>query len=379
MKIAFVSYDFGEYSIRHANALAALDDTSVLLVLAEQVAGPYRHLLSDNVDASIFKRPRHRHVLRQWQSIRSILRRIRAFQPDVVHFQGGHPWFNFALRSLRRYPLVLTAHNPRHHVGDHHSRKTPQWVMDFGYRQADQLIVHGEALKEQMRTDLHIPPSKVHAIPIIAMGTVPEESIAEDPHKILFFGRIWEYKGLEYLIKAEPLVRAEIPDARFVIAGEGEDFARYRDMMRDPSAFEIHNERVPDDVRERLFAESAVVVLPYIEATQSGVVPVAYRHGKPVIATRVGALPEVVLHEKTGLLIPSRDARAAADAIIRLLRDTSLRHQLGDAGRTFLQEQASDETIARSHVRVYQGCHRWQAGRTSPRPLTTAKAAKSNI
>ena len=76
----------------------------------------------------------------------SLVRQIRAFQPDVIHFQQGHTWFNFALPLLKSIPLVITIHDPRHHVGDRASRITPQQIMDFGFRRADHVIVHGETL-----------------------------------------------------------------------------------------------------------------------------------------------------------------------------------------------------------------------------------------
>ena len=63
-----------------------------------------------------------------------------------VHVQQGHPWFNFALPLLRRYPIVLTVHDPRHHLGDAGAR-VPQGVYDFGFRRANQLIVHGREMR----------------------------------------------------------------------------------------------------------------------------------------------------------------------------------------------------------------------------------------
>src|SRR5258707_5206877 len=112
--------------------------------------------------------------------------------------------------------------------------------------------------------------------------------VQEDERLLLFFGRIWEYKGLEYLIRAEPLISARVPDVEIVIAGRGEDFEKYRHMMVDPDRFVIDNETIPDDRVARYFGESSVVVLPYIDASQSGVVPIAYSFSKPVIATTVG-------------------------------------------------------------------------------------------
>ncbi|HBE72108.1 MAG TPA: hypothetical protein DDW52_28560 [Planctomycetaceae bacterium] len=226
--------------------------------------------------------------------------------------------------------------------------------------------MHGDLLKQQLCDYLNIEPTRVSVIPHIAMGgreatghvdaAAPGVARArrDTDVRILFFGRIWEYKGLEYLIKAQPLVTAQHPDARFVIGGEGEDFERYRKMMTNPETFELHIERVSDEKRERLFADATIVVLPYISATQSGVIPIAFNHSVPVIATDVGALREVIHHERTGLLIPPRDTEALGKAINRLLDHPQLRAELGSNGNLFLQEQCSDQAVGSAHLAAYK-------------------------
>lgn len=371
MKIAFVSYDFGEYSVRHANALA--EHAEVLLVLADDVAQEHVAMLSDAVELYQFQKPRLRQPLKQYRSIRKVLRRIHAFGPDIVHFQGGHLWFNFALLRLRRYPLVLTVHNPRHHIGDQDSRRTPQSVMDFGYRRADRIIVHGDLLKRQVTEELGIAPNHVHVIAHIVMGDCSHDiNVQEDGNLVLFFGRIWEYKGLEYLIRAEPLISSQVPKVRIMIVGRGEDFDRYRRLMMNPERFEVINRHVSNEERERYFAESAIVVLPYISATQSGVVPVAYTHSKPVVATTVGSLQEFVDDGKTGLLVPPANEHALADAIVKLLQDEPLRHKLGKQGRAKLDAECTADIVARKHLEVYRAAMR---RRGSQAPTTSHNTA----
>jgi glycosyltransferase involved in cell wall biosynthesis len=174
-----------------------------------------------------------------------------------------------------------------------------------------------------------------------------------DGKRILFFGRIWAYKGLEYLIRAEPLITAQVPDARIVIAGRGEDFARYRRMMIHPDKFIVHNEYIADDMLIRLFREASIVVLPYIDGTISGVVPIACTFGKPVVATTVGILPEMVDDGGTGLLVPPRDEGALAQAIVRLLSDGRLRDELGRNAKRKVEATFSPAAVARQTLRVY--------------------------
>ena len=352
MRIAWITYDFEEYSTCHVNAMA--EDHDLLLVMPEPGEGDPCYDVHPQVDHFSFQKPRLRQPFKQLRSNREILRRVHDFQPDVVHYQQGHMWFNAALKSLKQYPLIVTIHDPRHHAGDSVSQKTPQWLMDYGFRKADLVIVHGEALVGQVKELFGIDRSNIHVIPHISMGgDAPDNLIAEDPNQVLFFGRIWDYKGLDCLIEAEPLISKHVPNLKIVIGGEGDDFQRYRDMIQNPDRFDIQNRWISDEERAEMFQRAAVVVLPYNEATQSGVVPVAYNFGKPVVATCVGALAECVDHEETGLLVPPRDPQKLADAIVRVLTDSDLRSQMGAGGRRKLQRECSPAVVAQQTIETY--------------------------
>lgn len=353
MRVVMVSFDAGEYGVQLSSALA--EHVDILLIVSEERLRPHRSKLSPKVKLHTYEQPRLRQAAAQIGVLRKVYEVIRAFNPDVVHIQHAHLWFSMLLPWLRRYPLVITVHDPIHHVGDKESQRTPQALVHWGYRQADELIIHAERLKAIMVDQLGFPAEKLSVIPHVAHGwaDVPD-NIAENDRLLLFFGRIWEYKGLEYLIRAEPLVAEQVPDVQIMIAGRGEDFQRYRDMMVHPERFIVHNEYISDEKTAEYFALSAVVVLPYIDASQSGVIPFAYSFSKPVVVTNVGGLPEMVDEGVTGLLVPPRDERALADALVRLLRDPELRHRMGAAGKVKLDTQCAPEVVARDHVEVYR-------------------------
>lgn len=353
MRIAFISYDFGEYCVQHANGLLASGE--VLLVIPSGLFEPYEDMLDEAVEIRTFTKPRLRQPLRQLGAIRWIMQQVAEFKPDVVHFQLGHMWFNFALPFLkRRYPIVFTIHDPRQHLGDRGSRNTPQWIMDFGYHRADRIIVHGTALKLTLEEELGICPDKIHVIPHIAIGQRDCPPVISDENILLFFGRIWPYKGLEYLIRAQPYINREIPNAKFLICGRGEDVDRYRDMLEDPDRFEFHDRWITDEERAEFFQRASVVVLPYVEATQSGVVPVAYAHSKPVIATRTGGLPDVIDDGRTGLLVEPKDEVALGKAVVRLLQDRKLRTSMGIAGNQKLKSEWAPSVVCQQTAKVYQ-------------------------
>lgn len=355
MRVALVSYDFGEYCVRLAAGLAGTG-AQVLLLLPRQLAEPYGGLLHPRVDLVTFAKPRLRQPGRQLAVAAGLVRRIRAYAPQVLHLQQGHLWFNPFLLLRGRRRLVVTVHDPRQHAGDAGGLRTPQAMMDFGFRRADQLIVHGRALVGQLVDRLGLAPGTIHVIPHIAIGhgAARAGAVDEEAGTVLFFGRIWGYKGLDYLIRAEPRISARVPGARIVIAGQGEDFQRYRRLMVHPERFAVYNDCVSDERRAELFQRASVVVLPYVEASQSGVIPVAYAFGKPVVATAVGGLPDMVDHGRTGYLVPPRDEAALADAVVCLLRDEGLRRRLGAAGRRKLDAECAADTVARQTAAVYR-------------------------
>ncbi len=353
MKVAFLSFGFIEYSMRLASALAA--EAEVMLLLPNAGIEPHRALLGPRVQLQTFVMPRLRQPLQQARMVQTIHRCIQRFQPNAIHLQGGHFWFNLSLPWLRQHPLVVTIHDSRVHPGDQLSSKTPQWIMEYGWRRASQVIVHGEQLKQAVVRELGLPADRVHVIPHIALGDERAAiQVETEENLILFFGRIWPYKGLEYLIRAEPLITAQVPAARIMIAGQGEDLGRYRQMMIHPDRFVIRDEFIPDHLVPELFRRASVVVPPYVEASASGVLALAYTFGKPVVATTVGSLPEMVRDQETGYLVPPRDEAALADAIVRLLRGGELRQRLGANGHRRINSECSPSIIASQTLAVYQ-------------------------
>jgi glycosyltransferase involved in cell wall biosynthesis len=178
-------------------------------------------------------------------------------------------------------------------------------------------------------------------------------AVPEEEHLVLFFGRIWQYKGLEYLIRAEPLISTRVPDVRILIAGRGENFSRYARMMVNPHRFLVHNEFISEERAAEYFQRASVVVLPYIEASQSGVIPMAYSAGKPVVATTVGGLPEMVEHGRTGYLVAPQDEAQIAEAVIALLLDAPLRRRMGANGKHKIATECSPQAIARKTIDAY--------------------------
>jgi glycosyltransferase involved in cell wall biosynthesis len=357
MRVALISFDFAEYSVRLASALA--DHATVLLLLNEALGAPFTSQLDTRVHHIPIPRLRHRQALRQIRRNRWILRQLREFRPDVVHLQQGSMWFNMALQFDHSFPLVLTVHDAQRHPGDKLSRKTPYLFSKMVFYRADRLIAHNEYVKALLHGKLKIPEERLDVIPHIQLGqNGHRQGVAggEESHgeTVLFFGRIWPYKGLDYLIRAEPWIAQKIPGIRIVIAGQGEQFERYRRLMVHPDRFVVLNRHIADSEAATLFRQAGVVVLPYTEASQSGVIPVAYTYGKPVVGTTVGGLPEMIEGGVTGLLVPPGDERSLAEAIVAILGDDAQRRRMGDAAKRKIECECSPAVIARKTFDVYR-------------------------
>jgi O-antigen/teichoic acid export membrane protein/glycosyltransferase involved in cell wall biosynthesis len=353
LRVALVTFDFGQYCVRLASALAR--EAAVLLLITEAELAPHRAELDPAVELRAFRHPRLRQAARQIRLVRDLVAQIRAFRPDVVHVQHRHLWLSLAMPALRRYPLVVTVHDPCNHSGDRESGRTPALAAWLTYRGADRVIVHGERLRREAVARLGLPGGRVRVVPMPALGCVGPPPAGEPERPcVLFFGRIWAYKGLEYLILAEPLISAEVPEVTFVIAGRGDDLAPYRRLMRHPERFTVLDRYIADDEVGALFAGASVVALPYVDASASGVIPVAFSYGRPVVATDVGSLPELVEDEMSGLIVPPRDPEALAAAVVRLLRDTGLRRRLGAAGRLRAEIELAPAAVARQTLAVYR-------------------------
>jgi len=260
--------------------------------------------------------------LKFWQHLR-LLRQINKLRPDVIHFMDNHPWYLVYAHSLRRFRICVTQHDPELHSGEAGLIRgfMINRVNDVLRRRAKKVIVHGEKLKK-MLTSKGIDKDKIVVVPHGSYEFFTKfirKKIPVEKHTILFFGRIVKYKGVDNLLKAVPEVLKEIPDLKVIIAGEG-DFGQYEQYLADeirPNV-EVINRYIPEEEVAELFQRAAFVVLPYDDATQSGVIPIAYSFRKPVITTRVGSLPEVVDEGKTGLIITPKQPKALSSAILTM-------------------------------------------------------------
>jgi starch synthase len=349
MHAMLIDFSFFAYTTQLANALSEMCQVS--LMLPDRAPHHCEAMIKEQVAVHRFHMPRLRYPSNLLM-VRGLFQAIDRLKPDVVHLLAWNPWLNLALPVFPRVPLVATIHDASRHPGE---RPIP--LHSWQWRRAERVIVHGQAIKRQMIEQHHVAEERIDVVPHGAFSlyrTWLNPELQENGHLVLFFGRIWAYKGLQHLIEAEPSITAQVPEARIVIAGEGEPFDKYEQMMVNRDHFIVHNYRIPDEMVTRIFQEASVVVLPYIEASQSGVLALAYALGKPVVSTTVGGIPEVVDDGETGILVPPGDTERLAEAIVTLLKDRALREKMGRKALEKADRELGWESIAHKTLRVYE-------------------------
>ena len=264
----------------------------------------------------------------------SVAGKISKMKPDAVIIQWWHPYFSpcyFTLcRLLRKTKILFVCHN----VFPHERFPLDRFLTKMVLRSGNAFIVQSSqdeadllGINKNVKYTKTVHPT-YNAFKIKDMSL--EEGrrilgIAPDEKVLLFFGFVREYKGLRHLLKAMPKVTEKLSKVRLMVVGDfdgnKDEYLKMIEELGVSSAIDIHDGYIPDEEIEKYFAASDVVVLPYESATQSGIVQIAYGFEKPVIATAVGGLPDVVIDGKTGFLSRTFEAEEIADCIIRFFME----------------------------------------------------------
>ena len=211
-----------DYTIQLANSLSKREEVMIVLLNNSQLEEHIENI-NKNVNICLTRKiiSPHRHPKNLLTPF-NIIRGIRQFDPDVIHIQGGDLLSILILPFLKNCPLITTFHDARPHPG-WDKRLMSRFIRFWTMKSSKKIFVHGKKLKEIMIKEYNLPEDKIHAIPIGEHNVAPfkkymKENVKEEK-SILFFGWIGFRKGLKYLIKAEPMITKEVPDAKIIIAG----------------------------------------------------------------------------------------------------------------------------------------------------------------
>lgn len=295
--------------------------------------------------------------------ILAMRRLLREFRPDLVHLHGGKDSWVLAEALAVRRPaprpvIVRTKHNV-FPVRDHLLNR---W--QYG-RFFDQIIGLSTAIVEQLREKPYIDPAKLVLIPSaidaerfhVAPDTrerLRKEFGFEAHHLVVgMTGRLRPEKGHDILLEAVPDVVREVPDARFLLIGSGSLGGELRERLdRSGFASHVHMAGFRTDVPDCLAALDAYVQPSRSEGLGTSILE-ASAAGLPIVASRTGGIPDVIIDGETGLLADPESPPALARALIRLLKDPSLRQTLAAAARRRVQTVFSIGPLVENTEKAY--------------------------
>ncbi|MCP4085951.1 MAG: glycosyltransferase family 4 protein [Actinomycetia bacterium] len=360
VRIALYSDAYDDYTTSLANAIARQDRTLLTLVqpLDDKRTPPSE--IHPGVELVRIPKPRIRDprgLIASWR----IVDRLLAMESDVVHVQqSGDPVINLALASRRSScPVLMTVHDVVRHPGDRTYRAGAIPSQKLFARRVDRFLVHGEVLGRALEDNWGVPRARSVVVPHGELGSLYREAgaptqVAREPGRLLFFGRRWAYKGLDVLVDA--LVRL-VPDpgkpVTLVIAGKGEPIELPTEATPPWLSFEIFDRYLDREEVVRQFDLATAVILPYREASQSGVAALALGLGTPLVATTVGGLADL-LDESIATLVAPGDPVSLAEALSTLLAGPGPVLNKAEAGLLLAGGALSWDAVAEQHLSVYR-------------------------
>ena len=280
---------------------------------------------------------------------------------DIIHVHWPLPHFLFGYFAARacRAPTVITFHGAEL-MAVRHGMKPLRPFLRWAVAQADAITANSthtvRAIQELVNRPVHIIPYGAEVSELPALGTT-----TSGPEKhILFVGRLVERKGVRYLIEAAQLLAQQLP-IKVDIVGSGPEGPALRELTNRLGLTDtvIFHGQVPAQELHRHYARCDVFVLPAVIDSKGdteglGVVIIeALNYRKPVVASAVGGITDLVQNERTGLAVPPQDSPALAQALHRILTDPALARRLAEAGYQHIQAHYSWPAIIQRLTDIY--------------------------
>ena len=266
-------------------------------------------------------------------------RKINKFAPDAVYSYMGHPWEALIVPFLDCKNTLRSIHDTTLHVGE---RTLKNYIIRLFDYDSKFIVVYSQKSKKEL-IDKGFNPERIIVTSLPSSSIYLNYKLDVSKHStFMFWGRMEIYKGIDVLLNSVSGVFSKHPDSRLIMAGRG-DLSNYTDVLNKYNKnISLHNEWIPDEDVATYFNQVDFLVLPYIGATQSGVINLAYSFGKPVIVSNSGALPEQVKEGVTGLCIPANNSEALSNAINYLLENDEVLQQYKKNAYDFARDRGGD-------------------------------------
>lgn len=295
------------------------------------------------------------HLGREIVCAIDIAKFIRRGKYDVIHCDF-HLNRGKLLLYLFRNKFVVVQHDPFPHTGAVY-RKDFKFNMWLTHRLIKKLVILNNHDYDRFCSEFKLNPNNVFINklgPLDCINLFKSSDVEERKNNVLFFGRIVKYKGIEYLCKAMLKVHQVIPDATLTIAGSGKFYFDIDEYKKYPF-IEVVNRFIKEDELADFIQKSTLTVCAYTDATQSGSALTSMAMLKPVIASDIETMREIITDGYDGILVPPCDSESLADAIINLLQDNNKRNRIiENIKNDFTSGEKSWSGIVDKYLEIYR-------------------------
>jgi len=278
----------------------------------------------------VIKGTRNLNILKKLYISHKINQLLKKINPDVIILDNSMLTYFVSTLSFSK-KILMIVHDPFLHSGEN-------IVIDRYLRKMHFSLIENKILLNQNQKNDFIKyhdfdPNNIHTSFLSVYNFLnyhkTDKKLISSGFNILFFGRISPYKGIKYLLEAfvQILATQNLSDISLTIAGSGDFDFDIESYKQYPEITFLNKYLYPEDLANLIF-QSSVVVCPYTDATQSGVVMSAFAFKKPVIASNVGGLPEMIEDQKMGLIIEPKSSEAIVNALLKLYNDRDLLHEM---------------------------------------------------
>ena len=263
------------------------------------------------------------YLLRNLRACLSASKLIKRKNFDLIHYNGTSGFIFYFKRFFRNYPAAWTLHDFKAHSGEESKKNV--LINKIFVKYNFHFIQHYEYLKDEFIKYFNVEPRKVHHV---YSGTLDiynkfNHNIENNYNNyVLFFGRLSKYKGVEYLVEAFNNSAENLGNTKLVIAGDGNLWFDRQKIENNKNIIFL-NRYIETSELVSLITGSLFVITPYTDSTQSAVIMTSFAFNKPVLASDVGGLHEVVENGVTGIFFKPKDVDSLKEKLEYLLNNRS--------------------------------------------------------